>query len=131
MENLSVGASHDEYQYDTDPRDLVRFLLRRFKRPVNAVFSLISFPERTDTVSLWWTPHERLTADLSYSRTLTVIDQELQSSSVSINYDVTDLISLGAGASYSQSDEVRRQNGNVLVDESDGMYYEFTLEVIY
>jgi hypothetical protein len=131
LDNLSIYGSHDFYDYSSDPEGLASSLLRLRRRPVNAIFSLTSFPDSATTVGATWWPTDRLSADLSYGIIDTVIEQRSEDVSLNLNYDLTDNVSMGAGVSYTRSEEVKGARGNTLLDASEGTYYSLSLGLFY
>jgi hypothetical protein len=131
LDNLTVYGSHDIYEYSEDPQDLARLLLLLRRRPINAIYTLTSFPDEASSIGITWSPWERFSADLSYGITDTVIEQRSQDASLYLNYDLTDSFSLGAGVTYTRTDEVNGPRGRTLIEASEGTYYSLSLGVFY
>lgn len=138
---LSINAGRDQYSYDNDPYDLAAFLMRRAPRKFkNTSSNLLSMPDATNHIGLTWRPTEALTVDISSSKTMTQLDQELKTNLLGIDYQVTKHLNIYAAVSKVTSTAVVTKKtilpnlplfsipaGTTVVPATEDTYSEFSL----
>lgn len=75
ISTLTVYGSHDQYRYDRNPIALAIILIRRTLNTSQAAFTLLGFPDKTNTLGMTWKPSEALSLDLSSGKTFTLLKQ--------------------------------------------------------
>ena len=124
--SLGIYASYDEYVYEVDLTKLVLLLVRRSRIAAISAKSFLSFPETTRTLGFTWKTTEKLTLDISSSKSVTVFEQEQISSRLGLDYQFTDALNIGLAVTRSTSTELLRKNGVVLQPASDTTFNEVT-----
>ena len=124
-QDVYLYGAYDAYYYSSDPALLARLLTRRFRQPSNAAAVLVSFPDVGRTLGIGWHMTEKLTVDVSYADTDTVIGQKQDSQKLSLNYRTNNAVSFNAALTLSNSDAVTRPNGATQIQASDNTIIEF------
>lgn len=128
---FSIYAAHDRYEYEryeTFNRDLKALALVLFRRTPNiakAAFTLISFPDKTNTLGMRWEPQEKLALDISSGKTTTILEQELKSTRLGAELQISDKFSLSAAITRSNSTALIGPLGKVYQAETSNTYTEF------
>lgn len=128
---FSIYAAHDQYQYEryeTFNRDLKTLALALFRRTANTAkvaFTLISFPDKTNTLGMSWEPQEKLTLDLSSGKTTTILEQQLKNTRLGADLRLNDTFSLSAAVTRSRSSALIGPAGKVYQAETSNTYTEF------
>lgn len=122
----SLSIAYEEYRYSKDPVTLAQFLLRRLKRPNNGTFELISFPDHMVSLGLRWQPAEAWSFGFSGARTMTVVNQTLDSLRLEGSYRFNKTFQMGAALTRSTSSELKRNDGTTLVEGAGGNYFELS-----
>ena len=100
VSSVTVYGGRDRYSYDRDPVNAALVLMRRAPRKyVTTSTNLVSFPDSTNRFGVSWRPLDSLTLDLSTSKTTTVVDQELKTKRLAIDYQATDHLNITAAVS--------------------------------
>jgi hypothetical protein len=140
-ESLTLYGGHDQYSYDRNPLNAAIVLMRIAPRKfVNNSTTLLSFPDATNRFGITWRPLEPLTLDISSGKTRTLLDQELKTKRLGVDYQVTDHLNVSAAVSKTATTavvtkhDVMRLNGTILVPAgtpvmtaTDDTYTEFSL----
>jgi hypothetical protein len=142
---FSLYGGHDRYSYDRDPVNAaVVLMLKAPRRFINASTNLLSFPDSTNRFGLTLRPQEALTLDLSSSKTVTLLDQQLKTKRLGLDFQVTDHMNIYAGLSKATSTAVVTKRayigrtsagaivilapaGTVLMPATNDTYTEFSL----
>lgn len=124
--SFNLYASYDEYAYEVDLTKLVVLLLRRSRIAAIAANSFLSFPDITRTIGLTWKTTEKLTLDISSSKSTTVFEQEQISSRLGVDYQFTDALNIGLAVTRSTSTTLLRKNGMIVQPASDSTFNEVT-----
>ncbi len=124
--SFNLYASYDAYAYEVDLTKLVVLLLRRSRIAAIAANSFLSFPDITRTIGLTWKTTEKLTLDISSSKSTTVFEQEQISSRLAVDYQFTDALNIGLAVTRSTSTTLLRKNGMVVQPASDSTFNEVT-----
>ena len=122
--SFNVYAGYDEYTYDINLGTVVLLLARRAR--FSAANSFLSFPETTRSAGITWKATEKLTFDISSSKTLTMFNQDQISSRLGFDYQFTDALNIGLAVTRSTSTSLIRPNGVVIQPESDTTFNEVT-----
>lgn len=123
-EDVYIYGAYDTYRYSSSPALLAIQLNRRFRRPTNTASVLVSFPDVGKTIGVGWYVTEKLSLDISYAETDTVIGQKQDSKKLSLNYRVNNAVSFNAAATRSNSDAVIGPNGATVIQASDSTIVE-------
>jgi hypothetical protein len=129
---FSLYATHDQYEYEryqTFNGDLRVLAIALFRRTVNAskvAFTLVSFPDKTNTLGMSWKPQDKLTLDLSSGKTNTVLEQQLKNTRLSADLQLNEKFSLIAAVTRSNSSAVTTAAGRVLQPETSNTYTELS-----
>ncbi len=121
-EDFSVYAYHDRYLYDRNVIPLALALIIRSRNTADAAYTLLAFPDITNTLGISWNMTDKLIFNLSGARTLTLTQQELRNRTISFKYRINKTYSLGASASRATSTQLQGPLGNILQAESDDSY---------
>jgi len=123
-EDVYVYGAYDEYRYSTDPAFLASLLIRRFRQATNAASTLVSFPDVGRTLGVGWYATDKLTLDLSYANTDTVIGQQQDSKRLNLSYRVNDEATFNAALTSANSAAVTAPNGMTVIQASDSTILE-------
>ncbi len=129
---FSVYATHDQFdyqRYQTFNHDLRVLAIALFRRTVNAsrvAFTLVSFPDKTNTLGMSWKPHKKLTLDLSSGKTTTILEQELKNIRLGADLQFNEKFSLTVAINRSNSSAVSTAAGKVLQPASNNTFTELT-----
>lgn len=123
---LTVYASHDKYKYDKNVTALAFFLLKRLHY-VNRAFTLLAFPDKTNTFGMTWKTTDALSLDLSSAKTTTLLEQEQKSTKIAVDYRVSDSLSFAAAVTRVSSSAVMSSLGVVVQPATQDTYTEFSL----
>lgn len=121
---VSLYLAHDKYRYSEDPKVLARFLARRLPVLVSGVYSLLSVPETTNTLGLTWNTPVELVINLSFSKTITIIDQALASARCGLTWYLNESGSIGLAASRSRNSAVIGSAGATQVEAGENDFFE-------
>jgi hypothetical protein len=113
---LSLTAGINDYRYNRDPVALARAVIRRLGRPVAAVYELTSFTDRSTELGVHWKATERLTLDLSYQRSNTVLDQRQEATRLRVEFQLSKLATVEWGISRSTANTARSPSGIVIAE---------------
>lgn len=128
---FSIYAAHDRYEYgryETFNRDLkilALALLRRTANTAQVAFTLVSFPDKTNTLGMSWEPQEKLTLDFSSGKTTTILEQQLKHTRLNADLRLNDKFSLSAAVTRSYSTALIGPAGTVYQAETSNTYTEF------
>lgn len=122
----SISLGYDDYRYSKDPADVARFLARRLRRPNSSVFELTSFPDHSTSLDVYWSSSEIWSLKLSKARTVTAVQQNLDTLGLEGSYRFNKTFQMGASVTRSTSDTLRRRNGAIIVEGSAGNYFEIS-----
>lgn len=124
--NLTLYGSHDQYKYDRNVRNLAIFLLKRSRNTSKAAFSLLAFPDKTNTLGLVWRANNDLKLDLSSSKTTTLLDQQLKNTRMGIDYQLGDRLDMGISVTRSTASAMVNNSGVIVQPETRDNYWETT-----
>lgn len=131
-ETFTVHVSHDEYRYSRDPTAIAILLILRSRNTSQAAYTLLGFPDRGTMLGMQWLPAERLTLDISSSRTVTLLDQVQKSIRLGLDYQVNDSLNIAAAVTRSSSTAlIRPSTGQTVLEATQGNYPELTLGVTF
>lgn len=109
-EPLTLYLSHDQFSYDHDPRQAAQYLMKVSpRRSSNTRASLLSFPDKTNNFGITWRALDKLSLDVSTSKTTTQLDQEQKSQRVGIDYALTNKLSINVAVTLATSTAVVTQ----------------------
>ncbi|MDO8989859.1 MAG: hypothetical protein Q7U91_09520 [Sideroxyarcus sp.] len=123
--SFTIFGSHDQYEYDRDYRP---FAVRRLQRPRNVgafAFTLLSFPDKTNTLGMIWKAQESLTLDLSTGKTTTILEQLQRNTRLGADFQINDKLNLGAAITGSSTSEIVA-DGVTLQQATRDTYTEIT-----
>ena len=120
--NFSVYAYHDRYQYDRNVVPLAILLIARSRNTSDAAYTLLAFPDFTNTLGFSWNITEEINVNLYGSRTWTLVQQELRNRTVSVKYSFSKKLNMGLTFSRATSTELRGPLGGILQPETDDKY---------
>jgi hypothetical protein len=144
-ESFSLYGGHDRYSYDRDPVNAaVVLMLKSPRKFINYSSNLLSFPDSTNRFGLTWRPQEALTLDISSSKTLTLLDQQLKTKRLGLDFQITDHLNVYAAISKATSTAVVTKHaytvrtpagaivtlapaGTTLMSATNDTYTEFSL----
>lgn len=124
-QDIYLYGAYDTYRYSSDPAFLANLLTRRFRQSSNAASVLVSFPDLGRTLGIGWHATEKLTVDVSYADTDTVIGQKQDSQKLRLNYRTNNAVSFNVALTLSNADAVTRPNGVTQIQASDSTIIEF------
>lgn len=123
---LTLYGSHDQYKYDRNVKGLAIFLLKRSRNTSKAAFSLLAFPDKTNTLGLGWRVTDDLKLDLSSGKTTTLFDQQLKNTRLGIDYQVGDRLNMGIAVTRSVASAMVNNSGVTVQPETRDNYWELT-----
>lgn len=126
ISSFNIYASYDEYAYEVDLTKLVLLLVRRSRIAAISANNFLIFPDTTRSLGFTWKTTEKLTFDVSSSKTLTVFNQEQISSRLGLDYQFTEALNLGLAVTRSTSTSLIRANGVVVLPATDTTLNEVT-----
>lgn len=124
--SLTLYGSHDQYKYDRDVKALAIFLLKRTRNTSKAAFSLLAFPDKTNTLGIGWRATDALSLDVSFSKTTTLLDQQLKNSRLGFDYQASDSLNLGIAVTRSIASAMVNNSGVTVQPETRDNYWELT-----
>lgn len=136
VSSLGIYGGRDQYSYDRNPVNAAAVLMLKAPRKyINTSSSLLSFPDSTNRFGITWRPLEPLTLDVSSSKTMTLLDQELRTRRLDIDYQITDHLNIAAAVSKATSTAVVTKRaytvlvpaGTTLMAATDDIYTELSL----
>lgn len=123
---LTLYGSHDQYKYDRDVKALAIFLLKRTRNTSKAAFSLLAFPDKTNTLGMGWRATGALNLDVSFSKTTTLLDQQLKNTRLGFDYQASDSLNLGVAVTRSTASAMVNNSGVTVQPETRDYYWELT-----
>lgn len=123
---LTLYGSHDQYKYDRNVKALAIFLLKRTRNTSKAAFSLLAFPDKTNTLGMGWRATGVLNLDVSFSKTTTLLDQQLKNTRLGIDHQVGDSLNLGIAVTRSTASAMVNNSGVTVQPETRDNYWEVT-----
>lgn len=116
--SLTLYGSHDQYKYDRnlDFTTLTPFLARR----PQLRSTLLAFPDKTNTLGMSWRATDALNLDVSFSKTTTLLDQQLKNTRLSIDHQAGDSLNLGIAVTRSTASAIGNNS------ETRDNYWELT-----
>ena len=127
---VAIYASHDQYQYTRDPAIPARLLLQRSRNTSSVAFTLLSFPDNTNSIGLTWTPQETLTLDIAYSITNTFLRQQ-SSLQLGADYQFSNRLNFAATLTRSNNSVVRMTNGRTLLNATQAIYVDVSAGLVF
>lgn len=124
--SLTLYGSHDQYKYDRDVKALALFLLKRTRNTSKAAFSLLAFPDKTNTLGMGWRAADALNLDVSFSKTTTLLDQQLKNTRLGIDHQAGDSLNLGIAVTRSTASAMVNNSGVTVQPETRDNYWELT-----
>ena len=124
--SLTLYGSHDQYTYDRNVKALALFLLKRTRNTSKAAFSLLAFPDKTNTLGMNWKTTDTVQLDVSFSKTTTLLDQQLKNTMTGIDYQVGDNLNLGLAVTRSTASAMVNNSGVTVQPETLDNYWEVT-----
>lgn len=124
--SFSAYASFDQYAYEVDLVDLIVLLIRRSRIAAISANSFLSFPDITRTLGFTLKATDKLTLDLSTSKTTTVLQQNLVNNRLGVDYQFTDALNIGVAVTRSTTSDLLRNNGTVAQPATDTTFNEVT-----
>lgn len=126
VSSFTLYGSHDEYKYDRNVVGLAILLIRRTRNNSKAAFSLLAFPDKTNTLGMSWKPSDALTLDLSFGKTNTLLKQELKNTRLGLDYQINNKLNIAIAVTRSASSAVTNNNGVTVQQASRETYSEMT-----
>lgn len=123
---LTLYGSHDQYKYDRNVRALAIFLLQRARNTSKAAFSLLAFPDKSNTLGMGWKATNALNLDVSFSKTTTLLDQQLKNARLGLDYQAGDSLNLGIALTRSTASAMVNGSGVTVQPETRDNYWELT-----
>jgi hypothetical protein len=125
--SFTVFGSHDQYEYDENPKALAlaAILFRRALNNANVAFTLLSFPDKTNTLGMSWKVREQVTLDLSTGKTTTILEQLQRNTRLGADFQINDKLNLGAAITRSSASEIVA-GGITLQEATRDTYTEVT-----
>jgi hypothetical protein len=123
--SLTLYASHDRYKYDRSLNSaaLLAFLARR---PLLRL-TVLSFPDKTNTLGMNWRSTDALSFDISAAKTTTLRNQEQKFTKLAVEYQANNALNLSIAATRSASSAIVNPNTGVTVQaETRYNYWEVT-----
>jgi hypothetical protein len=124
--SLSAYAAFDQYAYEVDLVDLIILLIRRARIAPISAGAFLSFPDITRAAGLTWKATDKLTFDLSSSKTTTILEQSLISSRLGVDYQLSDTWNAGVAVTRSTTSDLLRNTGVVVQPATDTTFNEVT-----
>lgn len=124
--SFTLYGAHDEYKYDRNVAALALVLIRRSRNTSKAAFSLLSFPDKTNTFGATWRASDSVSLDLSSSKTTTVLNQELSNARLGLDYQFNARLNLGIAVSRSKAAAMVNRFGVTVQPETRDTYSEVT-----
>jgi hypothetical protein len=124
--SLSAYAAFDQYAYEVDLVDLIILLIRRSRIAPISAGAFLSFPDITRAAGLTWKATDKLTFDLSSSKTTTILEQSLISSRLGVDYQLSDTWKAGVAVTRSTTSDLLRNTGVVVQPATDTTFNEVT-----
>lgn len=126
--NFSFYVSHDQYKYDKNPKAIALIVIRRTLNTSTPAFTLLGFPDKTNTLGMRWHASKALTLDLSSGKTTTILEQQQKNTRLGVNYHFNDKLSIAAAATRVTSTAViNNTTGATALSASGATYTELTL----
>lgn len=124
--SFTLYGAHDEYKYDRNVAALALVLIRRSRNTSKAAFSLLSFPDKTNTFGATWRASDSVSLDASSSKTTTVLNQELRNTRLGLDYQFNDKLNLGIAVTRSKAFAMVNRFGVTVQPETRDTYSEVT-----
>jgi hypothetical protein len=125
-ESFTLYGAHDEYKYDRNVAALALVLIRRTRNTSKAAFSLLSFPDKTNTFGATWRASDSVTLDASSSKTSTVLNQELRNTRLGLDYQASKKLNLCIAVTRSKAAAMVNRFGVTVQPETRDTYSEVT-----
>ncbi|HQS59851.1 MAG: hypothetical protein B7Y56_14985 [Gallionellales bacterium 35-53-114] len=122
--SLGAYVSFDQYAYEVDLVDLIILLIRRARIAPISAGAFLSFPDITRAAGLTWKATDKLTFDLSSSKTTTILEQSLISSRLGVDYQLSDTWNAGVAVTRSTTSDLLRNTGVVVQPATDTTFNE-------
>ncbi|MBI5891874.1 MAG: hypothetical protein HZB47_14595 [Nitrosomonadales bacterium] len=124
--SFAVYGSHDRYNYDRNPTAIAIFLILSSRNTSNVAYTLLGFPDKTNSLGITWRPSDSLTLDLSSSKTVTLLEQQLVSKRLSLDYQVNDAVNIATAVTRSSSTALLRASGQTVQAATNDTYLDLT-----
>ncbi len=121
---FAVYGSHAQYRYDRNVAGLALLLLRRTSNTSKIGLTLLEFPQKTNTAGISWKPSESLNLDLSFGKTVTLLEQRQSNTLLGLDYQLNEKLNLLANVSQSRSTAIIRPNGTTAQAETQDTFTE-------
>lgn len=125
--SFTAYASHDRYKYDRNVVGLALLLIRRTLNTSKAAFSLLAFPDKTNTLGMTWGAADTLSLDLSSGKTTTLLKQELKNTRLGADYRLNDKLNLAVAVTRSTSSALVNSSGVTVQQATRDNYSELTV----
>jgi hypothetical protein len=106
---------------------LALLLIRRTRNISQAAFTLLSFPDKTNTLGIILKPTDALSLDLSSAKTTTLLHQEQNSTRLAVDYQIGDSLSIAAAVTRVNSTAIINRFGVTVQPATQDMYSEFSV----
>ena len=124
--SFSAYATFDQYDYEVDLTKLIVFLALRSRIAPISANAFLSFPDITRTLGFTLKATDKLTLDISTSKTTTVLEQNLVNNRLGVDYQFTDDLNIGVAITRSTSTDLLRNTGVVVQPATDTTFNEVT-----
>ncbi len=124
---FTVYGSHDQYKYDRNPTALAILLIRRTRNTSKAAFTLLGFPDKTNTFGVTWRAQNALSLDLSSGKTTTLLKQEQKSTRLGVDYQFNDSLNIAAAVTRTGSTAIISASGVTVQPATRDTYTELTI----
>jgi hypothetical protein len=123
-ESLSLSLVLERYSHDPDARQIALLLLRRSRNTSLGAYTLLSFPDRGESINLHWQYTPALTLSLDTGRTRSVLDQDMKYTRAGLDYRINTRFSINLAQTRSSSTRLATPLGVTLQAADSGRYYE-------
>lgn len=126
---FAINASHDRYKYDKDLTLAgLQALGMQNNRPrlASRAATLLSYPDKSNTMGMNWKASDALTWNVSYAKTTTLLKQELKSTRLGGEYQTSKGLSLGIATTRSTASAMVNNSGVTVQPETRDNYWEVT-----
>jgi len=123
--SFSLYLSHEKYKYDRNVKliALAMVMKKNFSRAAN----LLSYPDYANTLGVTWKPIDDLSLNLSSSKTITMLNQELRNNQLGVDYQVNDRFNVGAAITVNSSSDKKNLSGITVLKGTRDIYREITV----
>jgi len=127
---FNLYLSREKYKYDRNVILIAQLLImnRNFSKAAN----LLAFPDEASTLGVTWKPIDDLNLNLSTSKTITMLNQELRTNQLGLDYQVNDRFNIGAAIVINSSSDKKNKAGTIILQKGTrDIYREITVGMAF